>query len=624
MFAEALAIAGALAVHASAVAPPVLELRPSTLTLGQGERARIVVRSAAGAPRVISSAGTVGPLEELEPGVFAAQLEPPLSSHPQVALVAAVAPGGVAFACLPLVGRGVAVARTEPRARITVQIRDRTFGPADADERGIALVPVEVPPGERFARHRGKPLDLRVPPLERVLVLVDPPPARADVEETVTVHAFAATAQGAPWAGAPIALEVSAGRLEPAREVAPGAFSARWTLPPAHAGEVLVEARVPDAPPAAARLRRPAGPVARVAFRLAADRAHAGDPPLEVLLETSDAAGNRVDADVRLRASPGALDEPVRVSPGVLRTAYRVPERLEGAREVVLEASLGEATDSRRLALAAGPAAALSLELTRSELLAGGGASADATVTVVDRFGNGVDAPAPVVEAGRGSVGPVSAEAPGRWRARYVPVWSRSPGEDAVVARAGDLVARAPVRLLEPPRRLGATLRGGALHALGGFTAPYLGLGLEAWPLRLGGAWGVALAVGRAATSRDERAVIGGGDHALSAASAHWPIELSALARRPLRPRLTALGGAGVKLVRVHSELGLDGVRTADEWGWAPGLQATGGVALEVPSLRARVRLEAALGWQADPGMETLRGSMTTLGILVGVTHDAL
>jgi hypothetical protein len=245
-------------------------------------------------------------------------------------------------------------------------------------------------------------------------------------------------------------------------------------------------------------------------------------------------------------------------------------------------------------------------------------------VAVTDRFGNAVDHPKVAVESERGLAATVARDGIGSWRGRYAPGWIPGGGEDAVVARAGGLVGRAPVRLLEPPRILAGTLRAGALHALGGFTAPYLGGEVEAWPLRLDGRWGASLGVARAASSGRETAQLGAGSHALETSSALWPIEATALARRPLGPRWTGIVGAGVQAVRVQSVVALDGERTADEWGWAFGVHGRAGVAWELPSWRARLRVEALFAWQGDPGMRSFRGALGTVGLAVGMSHDAL
>lgn len=456
MLAEAAALVAALAAASPAAGPPTLDLRPRVLKLGRGESARVVVR-AASPPRLVTSAGTLGPLRETAPGIYEAELRPPAATYPQLALVAAIGEDGVAFSCLPLVGRGVAIARTDPHARISVRIRDREFGPVVADGNGEAHVPVEVPPGERFAWHRDRRLDLGVPPAARLHVALGAESAPAQPESEVQVYAFAATEHGAPWAGAPLELAADAGTLGAPREVAPGAFVASWRLPPGAAGLATVEARAGDAGAARAALRRVAELPAAIAPRHEAPRT----------------------------------------------------------------------------------------------------------------------------------------------------------------------VASPPAAPQEPRRWLTATLRAGALHAIGGYTAPYARGAVEAWPRALGGRYGVALGLARAAARRDERPLVGDARGAFEGASTLWPLEVTALARRALAPRLTAVAGAGIGIVGIRSDVALDGVRSR-EWGTAPGVHATAGVARELPALRGRVSLDALLGWQDDPGMRTLRGSMGTLAIAVGVSHDAL
>lgn len=624
MLAEAPALCAALLAATSAGVAPAVELRPTTLVLGTGESVRVRVRSEA-APRLVTSAGEVRPLRQVEPGVFEAVLDPPAETYPQLALVAAIGAAGVGYAWLPLVGRGVAVAKTTPGASVTVSIRDRVFGPAQADGRGVAHIPVVVPPGVRYAYQRGKPLDLKVPPLRRAHVVVDLGDGlRADRAEVVTVYAFAATPEGAPLAGAPLALSVTAGELGPAREIGAGAVAAQWTLPPGAAGTVAVEARLPDVPPARDEVVRAAGVPARLALALAAERAAAGDPPIEVSVRIADAAGNAVDGPVSLRASSGTISAFERAAPGLVRARLRPPERLEGVREAVVEAALGELTERRALLLAPAAPSSLRVEILQPELVADGDTSSEVRIAVSDRFGNGVDAPAPTLEAARGRLAPPSREAPGAYRTQYAPRRQRDGGEDAVVVRAGGLVAREPVRLLAPARYLAATARAGALHAFGGFTGPLVSAAVEAWPLRLGGAYGLSVGIGLAASSREDRVDAGATPHAVGTSSVLWPLEVTALSRRRLGERLTATTGAGGRLVGIRATAALDGRRLAEEWGWALGVHGQAGVALELPRWHARVGADLVLAWQQDPGMRSVRGDLGTLAVTLGFTHDAL
>jgi hypothetical protein len=259
-----------------------------------------------------------------------------------------------------------------------------------------------------------------------------------------------------------------------------------------------------------------------------------------------------------------------------------------------------------------------------AEVVADGVATAEVRVAVTDRFGNVTDGPAPAVDAAHGRVGTLEPDAPGGYRTRYTAGRARQGGADAVVARVGGLERSASIRLLEPPRRLAATVRAGLVHALDGFTAPSLAGAVELWPVRLGGAWGVAAGLGFARSDRRESARVGAGTHALASSSELWPATVTVLGRRPLVGRVSAVGGLGAGVVAVRSAVSLDGAAAPAEWGRALSLHATAGAAYEIPAWHARVRLEAALAWQDDPGMRSFRGSLTTLGVSLGVSHDAL
>ncbi|HEY6002905.1 MAG TPA: hypothetical protein VIV57_08515, partial [Anaeromyxobacter sp.] len=382
--------------------------------------------------------------------------------------------------------------------------------------------------------------------------------------------------------------------------------------------------RLPSGPPATQEVPRPPGPPARVAVRLGAKRVRAGDPPIDVVVEMMDAAGNRASGDVRIAASFGELSEPVRDASGDVHASLRVPERLEGRSEAVVEAKVGAVAVRRSVALSPAAAERIAVALERSELTADGRAAAAVSITIADRFGNGVDEPALEIEAGRGKVVAASRVGPGAYRSRYAPGWLREGGEDAVVVRAGDLVAAAPIRLVPPPHRVGVAARAGVLHALGGFTAPVLGAALEAWPFGVGDRLGLSLGVARVGSGRTEQLDLGRSLRAVKTSSELWALEATAVARRPLSGRLTGTAGAGLRAVRVHSTVAIDGARTAEEWGWAPGAHAQGGVAYEIPSWHARIGLELLAAWQDSPRMRSFRGSLATLGLALGVSHEAL
>src|SRR5512134_53980 len=195
---SARALLALLAVAASTAAAqepsaraPSLRADPAALTLGPDARTSLVLEGASGAAPIFSS--NVGAVERVrrDGERFRAEFVAPREAHPQVAIVCAVLADGIAWTAIPLSGRGVAVAHTEPKARLTVTIAGRPFGPVRADAGGEASVPVIVPPGVSHAYHGEEALDLHVPPTLHVHALADRPLVRADREEEIVLVVLA-------------------------------------------------------------------------------------------------------------------------------------------------------------------------------------------------------------------------------------------------------------------------------------------------------------------------------------------------------------------------------------------------------------------------------------------------
>ena len=137
-----------------------IEADPARLELGKSSVRAVVHITSQAEPSLSASVGTLVKLRRDGPESWTAEYVPPRETFPQVALLAAVVSGELAWTSLPLWGRGMALVQTRARARISVEIGARTFGPAVADARGQALVPVIVPPGVHEVHHRGRRIDL--------------------------------------------------------------------------------------------------------------------------------------------------------------------------------------------------------------------------------------------------------------------------------------------------------------------------------------------------------------------------------------------------------------------------------------------------------------------------------
>jgi hypothetical protein len=217
---------------------------------------------AAAPPRLAASVGRIEGLRAAGPGEFVAEYVPPIEAFPQVAIVSAVAGGQFGWTAIPLVGLGEAQVRTTPRAEISVLIGEEAFGPVRANDAGIALVPVRVPPGARHALHRKQVIDLGLPEVPRLHAALATGEVAADCAGAVALRVFAAAEDGAPRRGVRLRLEAGAGQVSPVEEVEPGVYAATWVLQPGSAGDVPLVAAVDGEPVQVARvaLSRPPGP----------------------------------------------------------------------------------------------------------------------------------------------------------------------------------------------------------------------------------------------------------------------------------------------------------------------------------------------------------------------------
>ena len=182
----------------------------------------------------IASAGRIANLRSDGAGRWTAEYLPPDDTVPQLAIVSALAAGEVGLSVLPLWGQGDAVVKTRPRARIEVQIGSERF-PAIADETGIAVVPVNVPPGVHAAKHGSQSIDLHVPPLRLIHVMLDRDSMRADRPGEAQVLLFAVGADGRAREGARFIVHATRGEIGQPRPRAPGVYEATWSFTPGKA-----------------------------------------------------------------------------------------------------------------------------------------------------------------------------------------------------------------------------------------------------------------------------------------------------------------------------------------------------------------------------------------------------
>ncbi len=176
-------------------------------------------------PRIVCSAGRIEDVVREGPTSFSARFVLPPTRFPQVALIIADLSHDALVLHGTLTVRLRAAAspafRTDPGAKVTVQVGDKEFGPVIARRDGSIHVPVVVPPGIDFALARsvnrhGKSsqqlIDLKIPPSRRMLILAPEKLAAGSAGEVVVM---AADANGQPLPPSAVTLTSSGPRPQP-------------------------------------------------------------------------------------------------------------------------------------------------------------------------------------------------------------------------------------------------------------------------------------------------------------------------------------------------------------------------------------------------------------------------
>ncbi|WP_242341182.1 hypothetical protein [Anaeromyxobacter sp. SG66] len=616
------AVAALVAAAPAAAGDLALRVTPERLVLGPDARAVIELAGAGDAPpRLTVNVGRVEGPRPAGAGRFVAEYVAPPEQYPQVAIVAANAGESWGWTALPLTGRGLATARSAPHARISVTIGEASFGPVTADASGEARVPVVAPPGARFAYHRGRPLDLNVPPVLHVHLALGSAEVAADAPRDLPLRAFVVAPDGAPRAGAPLRLEVSEGRVVGLAEVAPGSWAGTWRLAPGRAGVARASAALADEPGLAAsvQLARRTGALARLTVQAAEARV-AADGAVLLRVEASDAAGNAVEASPAVQATLGELSGLVPVAPGAWETRLSVPGRVGSVRRLQVLARAGAVEGRAELEVAGGPPVELEVVAEEAPLVADGRAAARVRVRLRDRFGNPAEGAAPEIASARPAVVETQPDGPGAWVVRYRPRRAREDRADVLSVRAGGLMGAARLTIVAPERRLGVAPKLG-VAAASGLLAPYAAVEAGYRTTLFAGRLAVAGEAGAFVHERTDTAQVGGGAVEVRGRARYLPALFTVRWEQRLAGGQALWAGAGAGVAHVASEVSTDAGPTSAEAGLVTLLHAGGGWGL----LRRHGGpfLEARVARMSDPRFDALRGSLTTLLAVVGYRHDA-
>ncbi|HUJ59771.1 MAG TPA: hypothetical protein VLX92_14805 [Kofleriaceae bacterium] len=472
---RALAIVALLAAPAAAgelrSAGPLAIRAPDGLVLGRDATAELRWRAAAGL-RLVASAGAIA-APAREGGELRATWTLPAEHRPQIAIVAAIGDDGAVrdWIAVPLAGQARIKVETAPRASVTVALDRQTFGPVTADSRGIALVPVVVPPGVTDAEATStstwgttthEPVALGAPPAPRGLAVCAPAGDR--------VRVIATTALGAPATAVP-QLAVSAGRAAPLVAVAPGVFEAAVASDDVAAASITATAELGDGAPAV-RCELAVPPEPPSAIALVADRAAfaSGGAPIE-LRATLAYAGHRrplAVAAIALEPELGAI-EPAGRDGATFIARWQLPAAFGGRTRARVRARVAGVTTALTVELVPGPAARI-VAPPPAPVRADGRTAGQLVARVVDRAGNPI-AHAELAARGRGRLGAFAARGDALV-ASYVAPESHDGGSDTVELAAAGVSARVAVPLEPEPYRFALDARLGYLTNFGRIAAP--------------------------------------------------------------------------------------------------------------------------------------------------------
>lgn len=597
-----------------------LDAQPARLTLGV-ESAHAVLHIASDTePRLSASVGTITHLHRESNTSWVADYVPPEETYPQVALVAAVAAAEVAWVAIPLWGQGDAVVETRAHAKISVEIGDQSFGPAEADEDGRALVPVVVPPGVYEAKHHSKRIDLHVPKTPRLHVVLLETEARADQAQTVHVRVLVADDKGAPRPGAQVRLHAGRGEVTAAVERAPGLIEATWTLPAGVAEPVTLSAELDDARGlvSEAGLKLVPGPATVVELKADRDHVVAGEDA-EVVLTASarDALGN-VSTEPFVLERAGGFGAVTSTTAREWR--LRFPEALGERKLAELTVHPKDRPEPRGLVtvrLDSGPATSVSVEPAQVSVRTG--QRVELRLQRTDRFGNLAPGEPPSVSAPVGDLSNLvdvrEGEAIAVWRAPQR--WDR---EDAAIdVRSGPLAARAEVTLLARLTPLALSPKLGVLSNFARFTSPVIAAEAAFRTDRLGPELALSAELAWAFSSHTQAA---GSFSSAEAKDDFVSLALQLAWRRALGARNLAWIGAGPSLVAISSRLTLGAQPTLSESALVPGALLSLGFERRFPSVVPFAELRWS--WSKDPALSNLTGAVSALSLLLGGRFELL
>ncbi len=242
------------------VPPPrrqfAMQATPERIVLGQDELSVLTFIAAdnSGQPldglhlAVQASLGEVGEVSAMGGGAYRVEYRPPDTRRPGLAILSVVdmdnPETSYGFMAMPLVGAPTWKLETGlPGVRVGMNVGGEVFGPVTADDAGVAMIPILVPPGVTTAQAIAvQPDGTEMPPVE---VSLNPPPFRrlklaptapelpGDGRSPFPIYAFVLGPDARPLAAnAPIQIHTKEGGITALNNLGDGVYQAIY-VPPA-------------------------------------------------------------------------------------------------------------------------------------------------------------------------------------------------------------------------------------------------------------------------------------------------------------------------------------------------------------------------------------------------------
>jgi hypothetical protein len=238
---------------------------PPKIIIGKNKFSNILLKADSEWSKIwlTTNVGTIDNLKQHDLYTYTARYQPPLRKHPQVAIISVLGRSKNGklihgWKIVSLWGQGEAVLRTQPGARIErIRIGETNFGPVVADNQGIAIMPVEVPPGANRAFYQNQVIGLNLPAVSHIHMAVDGQVIKKNAQRLVQVFVYVATKEGVARRDVSLELRSSRGSLRLLPSVGPGVQWAQWELLPGATttGELVLTARLRDEPFSQTRVR---------------------------------------------------------------------------------------------------------------------------------------------------------------------------------------------------------------------------------------------------------------------------------------------------------------------------------------------------------------------------------